>query len=679
MCEVAKKRGALVIAAHIDEFNSISSMNSANLEKLLSGGYIDAVQVANLPVWRKLQEDKDAAAMQKTLEEQYGPDATPQEVERWRKCFNRAEEMGLPMLAFSDNPASPGESHHGLWGIGSVYTWIQMDDVINLESIRQSLLTTDSRIRMMYDSENEPKGEPDFWIRYIDIRKTELNPHQNIHLAFHPQMNCIIGGKGSGKSAIVRILLGIYQQLTCRMLKNTWEAQTRFYQQHSKDGYGILHEDSEIEIRYVWYGCEYRMLVTEFRSMEDQKFSFFRLDPQTKEEVPVDQEALLTSVFLRAQVFVQRQIHEMTQTPGALLSFVDRCIFDMYILQARKEYILERLVNLSVRLQEGEKFCEDGSRVRSELSWLQSLDKNRIPEYFHGVFPGMIQIRQDAVERMEQCRQKNVDIHNRQQKLLEEYENTLAEIHELRTAFINQVLADDENYRMELKPMASRDSLRKILRELLPGNETLLAGDIRKLEEVLFEKKNGIANYTRLLREARQCADANEAEKIGFSAYFVHLIRQMKEIDFCRLLLFRPEDELCMFYHPNGVKRFFPMATASNGEKATAVFSFILFSSFSPLIIDQPEEDMDNRVIYQEVLHKLKKAKNYRQLIIVTHNANIALNADAGMILSLDSWSKFVRLRMQGSVDNDEIRREICNVIEGSEEAFVRRVKKYHF
>ena len=152
VCEIAKKRGAMVIAAHIDEFNSVSSMNPANLEKLFTGGYIDAVQVANFPVWKKLEKDGNVQAMQETLQKRYGADATPRETERWRKCFCLAERLQLPMLAFSDNPATPEESRHGLDGIGSVYTWIQMDDDIDLESIRQSLYTADSRIRMMYDS-----------------------------------------------------------------------------------------------------------------------------------------------------------------------------------------------------------------------------------------------------------------------------------------------------------------------------------------------------------------------------------------------------------------------------------------------------------------------------------------------------------------------------------------------
>ena len=115
-----------------------------------------------------------------------------------------------------------------------------------------------------------------------------------------------------------------------------------------------------------------------------------------------------------------------------------------------------------------------------------------------------------------------------------------------------------------------------------------------------------------------------------------------------------------------------------SGEKSAAILSFILASSDVPLIIDQPEDDMDNRVIYEEIVGKFKRAKQNRQIIIVSHNANLTLNTDPEMIISMDSHSKFVRVKMQGSADNDNIRREVCDVVEGTEKAFLQRARKYH-
>lgn len=682
VCEIAKKRGALVIAAHIDEFNSISGMNPANIDRLFEGGYIDAVQVSNVPVWRKFEEDKNSEAMQKVLEEKYGPDATPQETERWRKCYNRAKAAGLPMLAFSDNPRSEGESKHGLWGIGSVYTWIQMDDVVNLESIRQSLFAPESRIRMIYDSEAMPHTEPDFWIRSLEVRKTELNPHAPIHLDFHPQLNCIIGGKGSGKSALVRILSGVYSQFSGSLLKGTVAQQMDFYTRVSEENRGIFHEDSEIEIRFSWYGTPYKMLVTDIQSITEQKTAIYRIDPETGEETEEDWTDLLSSPGFYAEVLTQRQIHEIAVTPGALLNYTDRTIEDMHLQKMRKQYYFGELINLSTEIRAGEDLLENDGRVRAELEWYRKRSEEepenpRIKEWIR-TREQLLGMLEPGLERMEELR-------SRREELMKEYDRCFEEIRRMRTEFIDSALEEDGNYKMELQPSSSHESLRSMLKELLSDDVTLtalLSEDLRKLETALFSKGDGLNRYTDLLLLARkgmngrQQGAADGAEK--FMAYFAHYIRNMKEADFERMLLFRPEDEICMYYHPNGVKKLYPMTNASAGEKATAVFSFILASGSTPLIIDQPEDDMDNRVIYEEVVSKMKRAKQRRQIIVVTHNANIALNTDPEMIISMDSHSKFTKVRMQGSADNDDVRREVCDVVEGSEKAFLQRARKYH-
>ena len=77
------------------------------------------------------------------------------------------------------------------------------------------------------------------------------------------------------------------------------------------------------------------------------------------------------------------------------------------------------------------------------------------------------------------------------------------------------------------------------------------------------------------------------------------------------------------------------------------------------------------------IVHKLKQAKEKRQIIIVTHNANIPVNGDSEYIISMDSESKFLKVLTEGSVDKKEIKKEICDVIEGSETAFNMRSQRY--
>ena len=74
--------------------------------------------------------------------------------------------------------------------------------------------------------------------------------------------------------------------------------------------------------------------------------------------------------------------------------------------------------------------------------------------------------------------------------------------------------------------------------------------------------------------------------------------------------------------------------------------------------------------MYDLIVDRLKIAKENRQIIIVTHNANIPVNGDAEYIISMDSESKYLKILTDGSVDKTNIKKEICDVMEGSETAF---------
>lgn len=114
-----RKNQAVVIAAHIDDYCSISSMRPQLLQQLLEGDYLDAVQVVNSVVWDKFASDKDKQAMYSAIKQKYGESLPETEIDEWRKTYDKALKAKLPMIAASDNPRENGSSKHGLWGIGS--------------------------------------------------------------------------------------------------------------------------------------------------------------------------------------------------------------------------------------------------------------------------------------------------------------------------------------------------------------------------------------------------------------------------------------------------------------------------------------------------------------------------------------------------------------------------------
>ena len=132
-------------------------------------------------------------------------------------------------------------------------------------------------------------------------------------------------------------------------------------------------------------------------------------------------------------------------------------------------------------------------------------------------------------------------------------------------------------------------------------------------------------------------------------------------------------------YRPEKAKKFIPLSNASAGQKTTTILTFLLAYGSQPLLLDQPEDDLDNRLVYDLIVARLKVAKSKRQIIVVTHNANIPVNGDSEYIVSMDSETNIIQVNQTGTMDDKSIRQEICDVMEGTKDAFEMRAKKYHF
>ena len=127
--------------------------------------------------------------------------------------------------------------------------------------------------------------------------------------------------------------------------------------------------------------------------------------------------------------------------------------------------------------------------------------------------------------------------------------------------------------------------------------------------------------------------------------------------------------------------RYRDLARLSVGQKATTILLILLAQAKRPLIIDQPEDDLDNRFIYKDVVERLRTAKDQRQLILATHNANIPVLGDGELIAVLEaeesSGQPVGHLEGTGSIDTPGIKESITQILEGGQEAFSRRQRKY--
>ena len=115
----------------------------------------------------------------------------------------------------------------------------------------------------------------------------------------------------------------------------------------------------------------------------------------------------------------------------------------------------------------------------------------------------------------------------------------------------------------------------------------------------------------------------------------------------------------------------------STGQKCTTVLPLLLLESANPLLVDQPEDNLDNRFISEAVVEAILKMQSRRQMIFVTHNPNIPVLGDAERVFVLDSDGATARKSNEGTVD--ECKREIVNLLEGGENAFKVRKCRYAY
>ncbi len=133
---------------------------------------------------------------------------------------------------------------------------------------------------------------------------------------------------------------------------------------------------------------------------------------------------------------------------------------------------------------------------------------------------------------------------------------------------------------------------------------------------------------------------------------------------------------------PNGkripnIKNFTKL---SLGQQQSILLTILLFSqSTAPLVIDQPEDNLDSEFVYTTLVRSLRAIKEKRQVIVVTHNANIAVLGDAELIIPLRAQSENSVIRDRGSIDTDATKNVACTILEGGQKAFKRRQHLYGF
>lgn len=242
-----------------------------------------------------------------------------------------------------------------------------------------------------------------------------------------------------------------------------------------------------------------------------------------------------------------------------------------------------------------------------------------------------------------------------------------------RMDFIKGVLPRNEHVQMEVLYMsAPAEYVEQDLRRLLLCED----GFDRDLDRLT----NMISDVSNTAIESRIAQIKNEVQLIlgGDSApsdrRFKNYLQNMAPEQLDRLQCWFPDDALKVTFGRDRKN----ISTGSPGQRNAALLAFLLSYGEDPLLLDQPEDDLDNELIYNLIVQQLRQVKTRRQVIVVTHNANIVVNGDAEMVLALEARRGSTVEGCAGSLQKADVREKICEVMEGGRQAFEQRYRRIH-
>ena len=248
-----------------------------------------------------------------------------------------------------------------------------------------------------------------------------------------------------------------------------------------------------------------------------------------------------------------------------------------------------------------------------------------------------------------------------------------------REGFVSATLAANNFVRMEVIGFGFEErSIERSLREQLDVQDERFENDILRFDG--GEPAGGLALELAVADDRgvvledvkRRLAAADE----GFGGHFRnYLQRKLEKPEFAdHVRCWFPDDDLRIEYSRAGDGHDWSAITqGSQGQRSAALLAFLLAFGDEPLVLDQPEDDLDNHLIYELIVRQIRENKRRRQLIIVTHNPNVVVNGDAEMVHAFDFGGGQCRVRERGALQETAVREEVCRVMEGGREAFSRR------
>lgn len=331
--------------------------------------------------------------------------------------------------------------------------------------------------------------------------------------------------------------------------------------------------------------------------------------------------------------------------------------------------------------------------LQNELATKISEEDNQLKKTFksipssHGKTGSQIGVEyQDLLTQIERIQPKNKkyseieniikDLYLERQKLLLE----LSRVSSLRASAMQKLvkkLTKKLSKKVQLKLVSEGD--RQALIDFLNGCNLDKVGE-KRLEWVK-DQEFSPANLAATIRKGEQ----ELKNKFSIADSIVRAFGLLPEAKLLELEEFVVPDtmsiELNVTHDEEQQPSYRSIEDLSTGQQCTAVLHLLLLENNDPLILDQPEDNLDNAFIADRIVHEIRDAKLTRQFLFATHNANIPVFGDAEWIgvLSVEDNKGKILTEQQGAIDVPAVQKLAAKILEGGETAFNIRREKYSF
>jgi DNA repair ATPase RecN len=662
---------------------------------------------------------------------------------------------------------------HSLYQIGSRYTYFKLEE-ISFEGLRQCFCDPDVRIKQK--NELETKKFPK-----IVSMKVSQGFLKNQEVCFHEGLNCIIGGKGVGKSLVIEFLRFAIDQPSrdesiLRDYKEKLEKRLELlgtvaveFELEGGDRYQIMR-------KYDRINDEVQCINLSTNETYDGKLSdLFPVLAYSQNEIikiAEDEQAQLRLIdlFIDSSSFerdIQRLSQQLEQKDRELAKSInassvvasyqkelnavkeqlqninrslENVLFDEIKLWEKKKVTIDRFfsshndliahieqlifdfANEMMEYSANDKLSDDPLIKKAENLYHDSYSKilnlmgdaknsviqnkgelSKISDEFGSRFKKkqeeyeemlrqaggdereleskrreLLGKKQEVEQEMEEYARdsKKLDeIKNRRNELLDQLDEVYNAYYEARKQEYDNLTAQSNGkLRLELSHAVYREKFKDELLSLRKGSR-IREADIERISQNLMPRELidlVIDNDVDSLAEKADIAKEN-AKKL------IDILNSLEALEDVLALSHKayPGDTPSIKFRKED-SDYYTLRELSVGQKCTALLIIALSEGTRPIIIDQPEDSLDIPSVYEDVVSKLRSGKERRQFILTTHNSSVGVASDSDVFIILRSTATQGNIECYGAIDRKEVRSEVIKHLEGGQDPYELKKRKYN-